>query len=124
MRYKPHDYQNYTTKRMLDTKKIIAILDMGLGKTVCTLTAINELMFDRFECSKVLVIAPLRVARKTWTDEIEKFDHLRHLKASKILGTEAERIRGLKADADIYLINRENVVWLVEYCIKSGLSIL
>lgn len=119
MRYKPHDYQNYTTERMLDTKKIIAILDMGLGKTVCTLTAINELMFDRFECSKVLVIAPLRVARKTWTDEIEKFDHLRHLKASKILGTEAERIRGLKADADIYLINRENVVWLVEYCIKQ-----
>lgn len=119
MKYKPHDYQNYTTERMLDTKKIIAILDMGLGKTVCTLTAINELMFDRFECSKVLVIAPLRVARKTWTDEIEKFDHLRHLKASKILGTEAERIRGLKADADIYLINRENVVWLVEYCIKQ-----
>ncbi len=119
MKFKPHDYQTYTTDRILDTKKIIAILDMGLGKTVCTLTAINELIFDRFECNKVLVIAPLRVARKTWTDEIKKFDHLKHLTASKILGTEAERIRGLKAQADIYLINRENVVWLVEYCIKQ-----
>lgn len=122
MKFIPHDYQKYTIDRIINTKKIIAILDMGLGKTVCTLTAINELMFDRFECSKVLVIAPLRVARKTWTDEVLKWDHLRHLTTSRILGTEAERIQGLKADADIYLINRENVVWLVEYYLKRRIK--
>lgn len=118
MKFIPHDYQKYTIARMLETKKIIAILDMGLGKTACTLTAINELLFERFEINKVLVIAPLRVARKTWTDEIGKWDHLKNLRASKILGTEAERIQGFNATADIYLINRENVQWLIDYCLK------
>ena len=117
MKFVPHDYQKYTIERLLETKKIIAILDMGLGKTACTLTAINELLFERFEISKVLVIAPLRVARKTWTDEIEKWDHLKNLRASKVLGTEEQRIQGLQAEADIYLINRENVQWLIDYSI-------
>ena len=117
MKFVPHDYQKYTIERLLETKKIIAILDMGLGKTACTLTAINELLFERFEINKVLVIAPLRVARKTWTDEIEKWDHLKNLRASKVLGTEEQRIQGLQAEADIYLINRENVQWLIDYSI-------
>jgi SNF2 family DNA or RNA helicase len=88
---------------------------MGLGKTVITLTAIDELMNDSFEVSRVLVIAPLRVAEDTWSRESNKWDHLKHLKISKILGSAADRIRALKAQADIYVINRENVVWLVEY---------
>jgi SNF2 family DNA or RNA helicase len=88
---------------------------MGLGKTVITLTAIEELMCDRFEVSRVLVIAPLRVAEDTWSRESEKWDHLKHLRIAKILGSAADRIRALKKSADIYVINRENVVWLVEY---------
>lgn len=89
-------------------------LDMGLGKTVITLTAIAELMHDRFEVVKVLVIAPLRVAESTWEEEKKKWDRLRHLKISKVLGTEKERIAALKTSADIYIINRENVKWLVD----------
>lgn len=116
--FRPYDYQAYTIDRILDTKKIIAILDMGLGKTVCTLTAITELLFERFTNNKVLVIAPLRVARKTWTDELKKWNHLGNLTASKILGTVEQRLQGLDAEADIYLVNRENVQWLVDTCVK------
>src|SRR5699024_1359350 len=86
-----------------------------MGKTISTLTAIAELLHDYFEVSKVLVIAPLRVAKYTWTDEIEKWEHINHLTASKILGTKKQRIAALEKQADIYLINRENVVWLVDY---------
>lgn len=118
MEFKAHDYQEYTIGRILETKKIIAILDMGLGKTACTLTALNELLFERFENNKVLVIAPLRVARKTWTDEIIKWNHLHNLKTAKVLGTEEQRLQGLSTEADIYLINRENVQWLVDLCVK------
>lgn len=118
MEFNAHDYQQYTIKRMLESKKIIAILDMGLGKTACTLTAINDLLFERFENNKVLVIAPLRVARKTWTDEIKKWNHLHNLRAVKVLGTEEQRLQGLNSEADVYLINRENVQWLVDYCVK------
>lgn len=88
-------------------------MEMGLGKTVSTLTAINELIYDRFEVQKVLVIAPYRVADDTWTTEADKWDHLKHLRVSKVLGTSGERIAALEADADIYVINRENVTWLV-----------
>ena len=90
---------------------------MGLGKTSITLTAVNELLFDSFEVRKVLVIAPLRVARNTWCDEIKKWDHLRNIKYSIVVGTEKERISALNEKADIYIINRENVDWLVN---KSG----
>lgn len=114
MRYIPHDYQKYATEKILELPACGLFLEMGLGKTVSTLTAINELIYDRFEVSKVLVIAPKRVAEDTWTGEAEKWDHLQHLTFSKILGTAKQREEALKADADIYLVNRENVTWLVD----------
>lgn len=113
MKYKPHQYQEYATQRILDTPYIALLLEMGLGKTVSTLTAIDLLLNDYFDAGRVLVIAPLRVADDTWAREIEKWDHLRHLRISKVLGSAADRRRALKADADIYIINRENVEWLV-----------
>lgn len=113
MKYIPHKYQEYATQRILDTPYIALLLEMGLGKTVLTLTAIDLLLNDYFEANRVLVIAPLRVAEDTWSREIEKWDHLRHLRISKVLGSVAQRRKALKADADIYVINRENVEWLV-----------
>lgn len=117
MKYNPHSYQEYAVK-FIESHPISALfLDMGLGKTSITLTAVNELLFDSFEVRKVLVIAPLRVARNTWCDEIKKWDHLRNIKYSIVVGTEKERISALNEKADIYIINRENVDWLVK---KSG----
>lgn len=113
MRFNPHQYQEYATQRILDTPYIALLLEMGLGKTVSTLTAIDLLLNDYFDAAKVLVIAPLRVAEDTWAREIEKWDHLQHLRISKVLGSAAIRRKALKADADIYVINRENVEWLV-----------
>ena len=115
MIFKAHDYQDRAIRFIEEHPAAGLFLEMGLGKTVITLTAINELMYDRFEVSKVLVIAPLRVAEDTWSRECDKWDHLRHLQISKMLGTAEERIDALRAvDADIYIINRENVVWLVD----------
>lgn len=117
MKYNPHSYQEYAIK-FIESHPISALfLDMGLGKTSITLTAVNELLFDSFEVRKVLVIAPLRVARNTWCDEIKKWDHLSNIKYSIVVGTEKERISALNEKADIYIINRENVDWLVN---KSG----
>lgn len=117
MKYNPHSYQEYAVK-FIESHPISALfLDMGLGKTSITLTAVNELLFDSFEVRKILVIAPLRVARNTWCDEIKKWDHLRNIKYSIVVGTEKERISALNENADIYIINRENVDWLVN---KSG----
>lgn len=113
MEYKPHKYQEYATQRILDTPYIGLLLEMGLGKTVSTLTAIDLLLNDYFDAGRVLVIAPLRVADDTWAREIEKWDHLRHMRISKVLGSATQRRRALKADADVYVINRDNVVWLV-----------
>lgn len=118
MKFIPHDYQQFTIDRMVENKKVFAVLQMGLGKTVCTLTAIEKLMYDNFEISKALVIAPLYVADVTWEDERDKWDHLRKLRLSKILGTEKQRIAGLNATADVYIINRENVKWLIDFYIK------
>lgn len=115
MKFIPHDYQKRAVSFIREHEAAGLFLEMGLGKTVITLTAIDELMNDSFEVSRVLVIAPLRVAEDTWSRESNKWDHLKHLKISKILGSAADRIRALKALADIYVINRENVVWLVEY---------
>lgn len=112
VRFEPHDYQRTAIDKILNTPRCGLFLDMGLGKTVITLTAINELMYNSFEVGRVLVIAPLRVAEDTWSRESEKWDHLRHLTISKILGTPAQRRAALAAKADIYIINRENVVWL------------
>lgn len=117
MKYKPHSYQEYAI-RYIETHPISALLiDMGLGKTSITLTAIRNLLFDSFEVCKVLVIAPLRVAKNTWTDEIKKWEHLSTLTYSLIVGNENERLSALNEKADIYIINRENVDWLVN---KSG----
>jgi len=119
MKYTPHDYQDYAANQILDKPACGILLDLGMGKTVVTLTAIDELLFDRFEVKKVLVIAPLRVAEDTWSKECEKWDHLKHLRIAKVLGTEKSRIAALKSKADIYIINRENVVWLVEHYGKA-----
>jgi SNF2 family DNA or RNA helicase len=113
--FNPEPYQTYSTEWVIDNPAAGLFLDMGAGKTVCTLTGINELIYDRFEVSKVLVIAPLRVAETTWSDEVEKWAHTRHLRLSKVLGPEKQRIAALAAKADIYIINRENVEWLVEH---------
>lgn len=113
MKYNTHSYQEYAIK-FIESHPISALfLDMGLGKTSITLTAVNELLFDSFEVRKVLVIAPLRVARNTWCDEIKKWDHLRNIKYSIVVGTEKERISALNEKDDIYIINRENIDWLV-----------
>ena len=113
MQYHPHDYQTYATNFILEHPVAAVLLEMGLGKSVCTLTAIYELMLNRFEVESVLVIAPLRVARDTWPAEIEKWDHLKDITYSVVIGTEAERKAALRTKAGIYLINRENVDWLV-----------
>ena len=113
MQYNPHEYQTYATNFILEHPVAAVLLEMGLGKSVITLTAIYELMLNRFEVEKVLVIAPLRVARDTWPAEIEKWEHLRGLTYSVAIGTEAERIAALKRPAHLYLINRENVDWLI-----------
>lgn len=118
MKYVPHDYQQYATD-YIETHPISAVLlDMGLGKTAITLTALLNLLFDSFEAHRVLVIAPLRVARDTWPAEIEKWDQLQILTYSVAVGTEKERKSALMRPADIYIINRENVQWLIE---QSGL---
>ena len=119
MKYVPHDYQTFTTKFIEENSISAILLDMGLGKTVITLTALDGLLFDSFSVSKVLIIAPLRVARDTWPNEIAKWDHLGNIIASVAVGNEEERLKALKAKADIYIINRENVQWLVE---KSGIN--
>jgi len=115
--FKPHNYQKFAAEFIMKNMVSALFLDCGLGKTVITLSAIYELMLNQFEISRVLVIAPLRVARDTWPAEISKWDHLKGLTYSVVIGSEAERLRALKARADIYLINRENVDWLVT---KSG----
>ena len=94
---------------------------MGIGKTSITLTALNDLLFDSFEIHKAIVIAPLRVARNTWSAEIEKWEHLSTLVYSVAVGTEAERMAALKRQADIYIINRENVQWLIT---ESGVNVI
>ncbi len=110
-----HEYQRFSVEHIINNPESALLLEMGLGKTISTLTAINKLMFDYCEISKVLIIAPKRVAESTWTDEIAKWDHLKSLRTSIVLGTERERKEALKVKADIYIINRENVAWLVGY---------
>lgn len=115
MKFTPHTYQKFATQKIIKQPAVGLFLDMGLGKTVCALTAASELLHNYYEVSKVLVIAPYRVARDTWPAEIAKWDHLQYLKLSVVLGSPKERIAVLNTSADIYVINRENVVWLVNY---------
>ncbi len=117
MKYYPHDYQRYATDFIINNPISAVLLEMGLGKSVISLSAINELMLDYFDVSRTLVIAPLRVAISTWPDEIKKWDHLKYLSYSVVTGSEKERLDALKKPAHIYVINRENVDWLIT---KSG----
>lgn len=117
MRFIPHAYQQYAIQHIETHKEAALFLDMGLGKTVIALSAIWDLAFDFFEVSKVLVVAPLRVARDTWPAEIEKWEHLKYMTYSVVVGTEEERKQALLKQALVYIINRENVDWLVS---KSG----
>lgn len=114
MKYNPHSYQTFATEYIENHKIAAVLLDMGLGKTSITLTAINNLLFDSFDVHRVLVIAPLRVARNTWSAEMDKWEHLSDLIYSIVVGTEKERLSALTSKADIYIINRENVQWLIE----------
>jgi Superfamily II DNA/RNA helicases, SNF2 family len=115
MKFKPHEYQKFLIKKELETPAAGIFADMGLGKTVVTLTAINELKYNRFSISKVLVVAPKKVAEATWQDEAGQWDHLKLLRFSTCLGSVSKRVRALNTPADIYVINRDNVVWLVDY---------
>ena len=117
MKYQPHDYQSYASDFILSHPVAAILLQMGLGKSVITLTAIRELI-DRGEVRSVLVIAPLRVARDTWPEEIRKWDHLRELSFSVAVGPPSERLLALRKAADIHIINRENIPWLIE---ESGI---
>ena len=114
MKFIPHDYQQYAIDFIESHPTAAVLLDMGLGKTVITLTALNDLLFDRFEISRILVIAPLRVARNTWPQEIGKWEHLKHLRYAVAVGAEKDRLQALRQQASLYIINRENVPWLVE----------
>ena len=120
MKYIPHKYQQLAERHIYQTPRCGLFLEMGLGKTVVTLTAINNLIYDSFEINKALVIAPLRVAEDTWSRESEKWDHLKHLRISKILGTPTQRRKAIATDADIYIVNRENVVWLCNELSQIG----
>ena len=114
MEFKPHDYQAYAID-FIKTHPVAGLfLGMGMGKTISTLTALNTMMFDSFQVARCLVVAPLRVARDTWPAELTKWEHLKHLRASVIVGTAKERRQAIHTDADIYVINRENLPWLIK----------
>jgi SNF2 family DNA or RNA helicase len=115
LKFKPHEYQKYAKQFIIDQPYCGCFYEPGLGKTAIALSAVDELLFDYFDVSRVLVIAPLRVARDTWPNESSKWDELKHLKLSKVLGSEKERIEALNKKADIYIINRENIPWLIEH---------
>lgn len=113
MKFVPHDYQKRAIRMILEKPDVGLFLDMGLGKTVITLTAVHELL-DNFDVYRVLVVAPKKVAEDTWSRESSKWDHLSDLRVAKILGTRTARTKAADSDADIYVINRENVKWLTE----------
>lgn len=116
MKYEPHSYQAYATQRIVDAPAVGLFLDMGLGKTVITLTAVNELRYHRFQIARCLVVAPKKVAEATWITEAAKWDHLRHLRIVPILGSAKRRMAAVHTPGDVWVVNRENVSWLVDYC--------
>ena len=120
MIFRPHKYQERAIRHIIENTHCALWLDMGLGKTVSTLSAIRELKEEYLETNRVLVIAPKSVALNTWTSECAKWEHLRHLRVSVVMGTAAQRLTALKADADIYVTNRDNVVWLVRQYGRDG----
>lgn len=107
-----HNYQKACVQHIIDNRYCGLFLDMGLGKTATTLTALNYLLNDYCEINTILVIAPKRVAESVWQEEAEKWGHLKSLRFSKIIGNETQRIEAIKAKADIYLISRDNIAWL------------
>lgn len=115
MKYTPHPYQKYCIDRVVSDNAVGLFLDMGLGKTVITLTAAAELKCNRFAVNRILIIAPKKVAEATWSKEAAKWDHLKRLRFSLILGSQVKRIKAVNTPADIYIINRENIPWLVDY---------
>lgn len=115
MKFVPHPYQRYCIERIITDRYLGLFQDMGLGKTVETLTAINDLRYNRWEVSRCLIIAPKKVAEATWQNEAAQWDHLSHLRIVSVLGTAKQRIRALYAPGDIWVINRENIPWLVDY---------
>lgn len=115
MKFIPHGYQRYAVERIISTPRLALFQQMGLGKTVEALTAINDLRYNRWAVSRVLVIAPKTVAEATWQAEAQSWDHLRHLRINTVLGTARQRIRALYAPGDVWVVNRENVPWLVDY---------
>jgi len=122
MRFEPHPYQKEVINRIVSQKRIALLLDMGTGKTACTLSALRWLMNGTMEFDKALVVAPLSVAESTWPEQIEQWDQFRGMRISRVLGTQEQRIRGLGADADIYVINRENLAWLFDHFRSNGLD--
>lgn len=119
LEFKAHDYQRVSMEFAEKNPYCGLILDMGMGKTISTLTVVEGLLYDSFNADKILVIAPLRVAEDTWSRETDKWQHTKHLKISKILGPRDKREKALKEDADIYIINRENIPWLVDHLGKD-----
>jgi SNF2 family DNA or RNA helicase len=113
--YQPYHYQQYCTERIITDAALGLFLDMGLGKTVITLTAVNDLRYNRWAVQRVLIVAPKKVAEGTWSKEASKWDHLRHLRVSLVCGSQQKRLRALATPADVYVINRDNVQWLVDY---------
>lgn len=116
MIYSPSGYQEYCTQRIIDTPFVALHLEMGLGKSVITLTALEILKYKMWSVNRTLVIAPKKVAEATWRSECAKWDHLSRLRVSVVLGSEADRVNALRESADLYVINRDNVAWLVEWC--------
>ncbi|MDL2273436.1 DEAD/DEAH box helicase [Oscillospiraceae bacterium OttesenSCG-928-G22] len=115
MIYQPYPYQQYCTDRIVTDPALGLFLDMGLGKTVITLSAINELRYNRWAVQRALIVAPKKVAEGTWSKEASKWDHLQHLRVSLVCGSQQKRLRALSTPADVYVINRDNVQWLVDY---------
>jgi SNF2 family DNA or RNA helicase len=115
LKFVPHDYQRYCVNRLVAEANLGLFLDMGLGKTVITLTAMNDLRYNRFQVRKVLVIAPKKVAEDTWTREADKWEHLKLLRVIPVLGSQVKRIKALNTPGDIYVLSRDNVQWLVDY---------
>ena len=116
MRFVPHPYQQAAIDFILEHPGAALWVEMGLGKTVCTLTALHTLLYDAYAVQRVLIVAPKKVAEATWHDEAAKWDHLAGLRLSTVLGSAAQRKAALASPADLYIINRENVPWLVETC--------
>lgn len=119
MKFEAKYYQQFCIDKMVNQAELGLLLDMGMGKTAISLTAVEKLIYDYFSVQKVLVIAPLKPAVETWPPEIEKWDHLEHMTYSVAIGDKQTRIDALQKEADIYIINRENVPWLVEYYKKK-----